>query len=209
MTAGRPRDAAPRDAGACVPDASAVLAPPGEAPRAPAVTSETAVVQLRDACTGDALAVARVHVRSWQRGYRGLSRTTCSDALRPEARAARYAFDDPDPCRPATVLAVEREAIRGFATTAPSTDDALIGELIALYVDPDHWGGGIGRALMDEARGRLARQGFSSACLWLFAGNERAARFYRSGGWVPDGRRRTDVVWGIAVDVIGYRRPLT
>ena len=57
--------------------------------------------------------------------------------------------------------------------------------------------------------GRLARQGFCSACLWLFAGNERAARFGRSGGWVPDGRRRTDVVWGIAVDVIGYRRPLT
>jgi GNAT superfamily N-acetyltransferase len=165
-------------------------------------------VYLRDARAADAVAVAIVHVRSWQIGYRGLLADDYLDGLRAEDRAAHYAFGDPDPQRPTTIVAVEGDAIRGFATTAPSADDGRTGELVALYVDPDHWGRGLGGALLLESRARLARQGFSEACLWLFAGNERAARFYRGDGWAPDGRRRRDDIWGITVDVVGYRRPL-
>jgi len=44
------------------------------------------VPQIRDAETADALAVARVHVRSWQVAYRGLIADQFLDALRPEER---------------------------------------------------------------------------------------------------------------------------
>jgi GNAT superfamily N-acetyltransferase len=79
---------------------------------------------------------------------------------------------------------------------------------MALYVDPDHWDRGVGRALLEDARARLAKHGFGQARLWVFAGNDRAERFYQHDGWTPDGRRREDEVWGVAVTEIGYRRSL-
>ena len=61
---------------------------------------------------------------------------------------------------------------------------------------------------MAEARERLGGGGFTEAVLWVLVGNERAERFYRIDGWWPDGRRRQDLVWGVTVDEVGYRRPL-
>ena len=47
---------------------------------------------LRPAEPVDAMAVARVHVRSWQVGYRGLLPDAYLDGLRAEERAERYDF---------------------------------------------------------------------------------------------------------------------
>ena len=159
--------------------------------------------------------VARVHVRSWQAGYRGLLPDAYLDGLRPEERAERYAFGSSDPRSPATMVAVDDEAesartICGFATTAPARDADVpeCGELYALYVDPDRWGRGVGAALISAARSRLIDQGFRVAVLWLLAGNVRADRFYRIDGWAPDGHSRTDTVWGVTVDEVRYRRVL-
>ena len=99
--------------------------------------------------------VARVHVRSWQVGYRGILPDAYLDGMRPEERAARYTFGDPDPGKPDTIVAVDDGAIRGFVTTGPARDETGgAGHLMALYVDPDAWGRGIGRILI--ARGRDA-----------------------------------------------------
>src|SRR5579862_5770326 len=134
---------------------------------------------MRDAQPADADEVAGVHVRSWQVGYRGIVPDEYLDALRPEDRAPHYRFGDPDPLQPATIVALESGAICGFATTAPceATDHAGAGELLALYVDPERWGLGIGRTLLAGARTRLARQGFTQAILWVLEGNHHAERF--------------------------------
>jgi hypothetical protein len=96
---------------------------------------------LRTAESGDAMSVARVHVRSWQAAYRNLLPNEYLDQLRPEDRAQRYDFRTSDPQRPQTIVAVDEGLIHGFATTAPSRDPDLVdhGELCALYVDPDYW----------------------------------------------------------------------
>jgi len=83
-----------------------------------------------------------------------------------------------------------------------------MGELLAIYVDPGYWGRGVGPLLMNEARGRLSAQGFAEAILWVLAGNERAERFYRADGWMPDGERREEEIWGATVDEVRYRRTL-
>lgn len=168
------------------------------------------VVTIRSATPEDAAGVAGVHVRSWQVAYRGLLPDDYLDALRPEDRMARYTFGDTRQGAPATLLADEGGSIVGFATTGPSRDaDAEgSGELLALYVEPDRWGTGVGRLLMGGARAALVEGGFREAVLWVLAGNERAARFYRTDGWRPDGRRREEVVWGVSVDEVRYRRSL-
>ncbi len=76
----------------------------------------------------------------------------------------------------------ENRRILGF-----SAGDALDGWVWALFVDPDHEGRGIGRALLASACRTLVRAGFVSATLTTDPGT-RAARFYRRAGWHDSGR---------------------
>lgn len=149
-----------------------------------------------------------MHVRSWQIGYRGLLPDGYLGALKPEDRAARYTLGSSDPNTPAT-LVVESPEIVGFVTTAPARDmDAGKGELAALYVEPDRWEQGIGTALIELAHRRLAGRGFTEAVLWLLAGNERGLRLYQRHGWAPNGRKRSEEVWGVRVREFQLERPL-
>lgn len=165
---------------------------------------------LRAATPDDALAVARVHVRSWQKAYRELLPDDCLNGLTPEERAQKYNFANPDPFSFQTIVLEDEGLIAGFATTSRSRDEQLTnyGELCALYVDPSNWGRGFGVALAAEARSRLRRLGFADALLWVLRGNSRAERFYRKDGWVAEGRERTDEVWGLKVEEILYVRKL-
>ena len=169
-------------------------------------------VLLRPASPGDEHDVAQVHVRSWQIAYRGLLPDEYLDATDPADRAARYTFADSGPDRPYTTVAVEEDRICGFATIGPCRDtdksESASGELYAIYVHPDCWNIGMGRALIHEARRQLTDRGFTEAVLWLLVGNARAERFYQTDGWQPDGERRLEEVHGITVDEVRYVRSL-
>lgn len=159
------------------------------------------------------MAVARVHVRSWQAAYRNILPDDYLDQLRPEDRAAKHDFTSCDPLKPHTIVAFEERlspAIQGFATIMPVTDSYMPdhGELCALYVDPQHWGKGLGVALVSAARAQMFEHGFRNAILWVLTGNVRAERFYQNDGWAADGLRRKATVWGIEVDEIRYARQL-
>jgi len=164
------------------------------------------VLRVRVARPEDAESVARLHVRSWQVGYRGLLPDDYLDRLRPEDRTGHYAFGSSDPELPHTIVALEEHVMRGFATTGPcrDSDQPATGELFALYVDPDSWGAGVGQLLIRESRGH-----FTDAVLWVLVGNERACRFYRKDGWESDDHVRQDVVWGLQVDESRLRRHLS
>lgn len=185
---------------------------------------------IRVATPADALAVAEVHIRSWQAAYRGIFSDDFLDSLDPQQRAKRYTFDSDDPRGPRTVLAVERvagdtndagsahdtdpererEQILGFVTTSASRDVDVphAAELCALYVAPENWRGGIGRMLMNAAYERFGALGVSEAILWVLVGNAHAARFYSADGWQPDGSRRDEDVWEVPATVVRYRRTL-
>lgn len=167
-------------------------------------------MEIRPAVTGDAMDVARVHVKSWQAGYCGLLPDAYLDALRPEDRAPGYDFTHADPAVPYTLVATEADEVLGFATTMPSRDGSLAnyGELGALYVAPDHWRKGIGTMLIAAAYKRLIQNGYRDALLWLLAGNTQTEHFYQENGWRPDGIRRNETVWGIKVVELRYVRRL-
>jgi GNAT superfamily N-acetyltransferase len=166
------------------------------------------VLELRDARPGDEPAVGEVHVRAWKQAYRGLLPGDYLDALRPEHRIAGYRFAGEAP--PHTLLAIESGLLLGFATFGPARDaDAQgAGELFALYVDPDSWRGGAGRALLAAARGRLHADGHEQAILWVLEGNVPAERFYEADGWRRDGASRWEDPWGVRSRVLRYRRAL-
>jgi ribosomal protein S18 acetylase RimI-like enzyme len=163
-------------------------------------------IQIRPAVQGDEIGVARVHVRSWQVGYRGLLSEEYLDKLRAEDRAQRYTFDTASRFHPKTLVAVESGVIQGFATIAQAKDyDGRSGaELNALYVHPDCWGRGIGAALESAARASLFQLGYRSAFLWVLAGNARAIGFYESQGWKNDNTSRQAEVWDVTVTEMRY-----
>src|SRR5258708_61160 len=139
---------------------------------------------LRPAEPADAIAVARVHVRSWQTAYRTLLPDDYLDQLRPEDRAQRYDFANPDPLKPRTIVATEDGLIFGFVTTAPAREPDLPdhGELCALHVLPEQWRGGMVMAIVSAARARLLELGFRKAVLWVLACHVRPGRVFRLVG---------------------------
>ncbi|MHA6780320.1 N-acetyltransferase family protein [Pseudonocardia saturnea] len=156
------------------------------------------MVELRDATPADAHALATVQVASWRAAYRGLM---------PEEVLAGLSVPDLDrvwsdrftarPPRTSVVVALDASRLVGFAAAGPplvDTDraDPTLGDLYALYLDPDRWGRGVGSALQDAALDRLVTHGFTHAGLWVLEGNQRALRFYRRTGWTDTGRTRTD-----------------
>ena len=109
------------------------------------------MAQIRRATSADALAVADVHVRAWQVGYRGMLQQEHLDGLSASARAARYDFNLTLPEGPVTLVAVDDGgAIEGLVTIGRCRDRGLSrdGEVWALYVDPRRWRGGTGKRLI-------------------------------------------------------------
>jgi GNAT superfamily N-acetyltransferase len=172
-------------------------------------------IELREARRGDEPAVADIHVRAWQEAYRGLIRDEFLDALDPDDRARTYTFESDDPAAPTTLVAVQEgedcgEVILGFVTfcRARDADAPDHGEIVALYVDPDRYEGGVGRMLMADARRRLWEAGFTDAVLWVLEGNDRATRFYENEGWALDGATRVEEPYDVVSHVRRLRRPL-
>jgi GNAT superfamily N-acetyltransferase len=80
-------------------------------------------------------------------------------------------------------------------------------ELVAMYVDPDHWRQGVGNALMRAALERLAGLSYQEAVLWTFKENGRAIAFYERYGWQPDGAEKIHPRTG--EPAVRFRRPVT
>jgi GNAT superfamily N-acetyltransferase len=153
------------------------------------------MVEIRALAETDIDAVAALHVRTWQAGYAGIVPAAVLDALDPVALAARRR-EQPAPPGARTVVADDHGTIVGFASFGPyrvqgedDKYDPAAGELYAVYVDPDRWGGGTGRRLIAAARGALAADGYPEMRLWVFEENHRARRFYERAGMAPDGDR--------------------
>lgn len=166
------------------------------------------MTEVRTAVAADAEAVARVHVRAWQSAYRGLIAQDYLDSLTPEARARRYDFGRPGIGVPVTLVAVQHDAICGLVTIGLCREEDLpnFGELMAIYVDPDCLGTGIGRLLIGAGRDRLRGLGVEGAALWVLRDNVRARRFYARDGWQPDGASRTESYGDRPVAEVRYRR---
>jgi GNAT superfamily N-acetyltransferase len=175
-------------------------------PSAVPAVDTSGVFDVREATAADKMAVAHVHVRSWQQGYRGLVAQDYLDGLRPEDMATRYAFETMDLRGPYTLVAVDRDAIHGHITIGRSRDDHASdsGEVWSLYVDPLYWGTGVSDALIAAGCDRLSRAGHDAALLWVFSANLRARRFYERTGWTTDGRQRTDAFAGTSLQQVRY-----
>jgi len=142
------------------------------------------VTAVRLARPEDARGIAEVHVRSWQAGYRGIIRDAVLDTLTVDERERMWRGYLTDAANPiSTLVATRDERVVGFVSLRDE------GEIPALYVHPDAWRTGVGRALMDAALAELRGR---DVFLWVLEENERGRAFYASYGFEPDGGRETN-----------------
>jgi ribosomal protein S18 acetylase RimI-like enzyme len=169
------------------------------------------VVEVRPAGPEDAASIAAVHVRTWQVAYRGLMSDEVLDGLSVPQRKERWREALAGDEGPAVYVAVDGAAVVGFcAVAAPRPDldpDDAAAEIGAIYVDPDVWRTGVGRALMNAALRDLRARGWRWVTLWVLADNQRARDFYARFGFEPDGAEMTHEASG--AKEIRLRGPVT
>ena len=174
---------------------------------------------IRRAGTGDARAIARVHVDCWRSAYAGII---------PDRVMVDMSVDDKasfwrrmvlrSGAREAVLIASVAENgsgrgdVVGFASCGPAdgrsggyVPPGFDGEVQTLYVLPDWQEQGLGRALLCGSFRALRRAGHSSGFVWVLAQNP-ARFFYEAMG----GRRigeRTEALWGTELPEIAYGWP--
>ena len=167
------------------------------------------MVTVRLAAAHDAEAIGRIQVESWRAAYTGLMAEEAIEGFDVAERQRLWREGLSREPRPGSATFVVEEAgeVVGFASVGASREADAEAELYAIYLRPDHWGRGIGRALLRRAEDSMRASGFRQAILWVLEGNERGERFYRAAGWEQDGRK-VDTFQGAAVSELRYRKRL-
>jgi GNAT superfamily N-acetyltransferase len=156
---------------------------------------------IRPGTVADAEAVARVHVETWQAAYVHVLPQAELQAMSPRERVEQWRRWPP-------LVAEEDGEIVGFVSVGPSRSDDAEGELFAIYVHPDRWGTGVGRALMQAGEAELRRLGHRTVILWVLEDNLRARRFYELAGWSPDGAVQDIELFGFRLSEVRYAKEL-
>ncbi|MGN1340032.1 MAG: GNAT family N-acetyltransferase [Oscillospiraceae bacterium] len=146
--------------------------------------------------------VCRMYVKSWQTGYKGLLPQEYLDSLSPERWRGRFTG------LPGSFVITDGETIVGHSCARPAADENMSGwgEVWTLYVLPEYWGRGYGRALLENSVSWLNEQGFDRVYLWALDSNTRARRFYEHCGFCETQDALECDIAGITVTDIRYVR---
>ena len=168
-------------------------------------------MQIRQAIVPDAHRIAQIHVAGWQAAYRGQMPDAVLDNLDVEKRAVFW--HTRLTCQPpGTFVAELHGELIGFCDLIPSRDqDAkaqTTAEIAAIYVHPDYWRQGAGRALCQRALETARREKFDAVTLWVLASNIAAHNFYLAMGFHPDGATKSESFASRELQEVRFRIPV-
>jgi ribosomal protein S18 acetylase RimI-like enzyme len=166
-------------------------------------------MRMRTASAADAEAITGVHLASLRAAYGELFPSDELARIDTRERVGRWR-EHLAGAASIILLAEEDGRLFGFADFGVCRDPDLppgaVGEVMSVYVRPDAWGRGFGRALMREALARLAAGGLAETVLWVVEANRRAVGFYERLGFVSDGAFRHGEMYGTPTAVVRLRR---
>ena len=142
----------------------------------------TILIEVRQAKSSDAQAIATTHDEAWRAAYQGIipgaeleklivrrGPQWWSSAIRKGSRVSVLVFG---------------EQIAGYANYGRNRARSLYydGEIYELYLRPEFQGLGFGHKLFGAVRRDLAQSGLQSMVVWALSDNAPALGFYRSLG---------------------------
>lgn len=160
-------------------------------------------MEVRRAVVGDAPAIGTVVVASWEAAYRGTVPDEVIDRLTVDVRTEQWA--EAIASGRTVFVSAGGGTVTGFCSAAPESGEPGVGEVTAIYVDPESVGSGHGRALLAAACEWMSAAGLDGAVLWVLSSNLSARRFYERVGWRTDGAERVDDSFGAPLHLVRYR----
>jgi ribosomal protein S18 acetylase RimI-like enzyme len=103
-------------------------------------------------------------------------------------------------------VAVSDETVVGYVHVGPHPP-RRVHQLYRLYVHPDHWDEGIGKALLAEAEQALYDRDLNGYEVEVYADNERAVGFFEGTGFERVEEDET-TFWGVTLTEYIYRKRL-
>jgi ribosomal protein S18 acetylase RimI-like enzyme len=176
-------------------------------------------ITIKTATYKDAEPIAHIQIAGWRASYQGIIPEAHLTNLSISDKTAFWQSILIDPVKAKEILVARRDEISsneqsktapqvlgfvsfGSADGSPgsggsaaetTTEASKKGELRAIYVDPEHLSEGIGRCLWLAAREKMVSLGYATAVVSVFAGNERAIRFYNKAGFTASQTGQTTV----------------
>ena len=95
----------------------------------------------------------------------------------------------------------------GFVATGPPRDEDVPlpgAEIYAIYVLPQEWRSGAGRALLKTAVNHWRERSAATLVLWVLEANSAGRAFYEALGWEADGRSQQIDFGAFSVPEIRY-----
>ena len=168
-------------------------------------------VVVRTARMDDVFDLAELEVRSWRAVYQDIFPINELAKMSVQRKAVQWGRLIREPGRRSAALVAEAESGPvGFLQCGPARDSRVTraGEVYSIYVDPAHWGSGVGTALMEVGLDFLTPR-FRTALLWVVRENENARRFYEAREFHEDrGSLKTYTFFNYAVLCVRYSRTL-
>ncbi|MEI6649091.1 MAG: GNAT family N-acetyltransferase [Actinomycetes bacterium] len=162
---------------------------------------------LRPANTIDAYEIARIHVKTWQSAYLGMIPDSYLQNLDVDQRARNWVqILESSIEGNQTIVAEIDGAIVGFIGVGPSREPTSfnLGEVHAIYVDPNNQNFGVGSNLLKEGIRILKDQEFRGAMLWVLDQNSQTRTWYESRGWKSNGKSKKDKIKDFEIVQIQY-----
>lgn len=169
---------------------------------------ESPVIAVRRAKVDDAPSIARVYIDAWHDTYPAILSKQLLCAMTPKGQSARWRAAIKANGREQVIVAEADSTVVGMSSFGPARDRDMDfdGEVYTLYVDPRHFGEGIGRALLIGAFAALRAHGFGSCVIWAHASNP-ARFFYEKMGGRLIGERTTRMMGDpVPESAFGWRR---
>lgn len=146
--------------------------------------------------------ISSIYCRSWKQTYVGMIPPAYLEHLSPEHWTAAFekwigeqTYD--------VLIAWEGQVALGAVCFGASREDPGWGEIQSIYVLPEFWGKGYGKALMHGALTQLRQKGFGQIYLWVLDQNKKAQGFYQSLGFAATPKTYTLEIHGAAL--LDYR----
>lgn len=155
---------------------------------------------------GEARALAEIHIETWRQAYSHVFPQEFLVGLDLDRR--EQWFDVQIRKGEGLMVAEAGSEPAGFCFFGDSSDEGW-GEVFAIYVHPDHWGGGHGHRLLADAERRLVGRSHRRALLWVLEKNQQARAFYERQGWVLGKPLRIEEIGGTQVTEVRYERLLS
>jgi ribosomal protein S18 acetylase RimI-like enzyme len=152
-------------------------------------------MQVRKATFADAKRIAQIHVETWRAAYRGQMPDAVLDALDINKRTTLWNKNLATQSHGVSVAELGKQIV-GFCHLGSSRDtdsnSKEIGEIIAIYVHPEFWRKGAGKALCRHSLNEARLQNYVAVTLWVLSSNTTARNFYEAIGFCLDGATKVD-----------------